>query len=60
MLPLGGLCIAIFVGWFMSSDMVKKEVNTKNEALFTVWRFVLRFVSPVAILLIFINGLGLL
>ncbi len=60
MLPLGGLCIAIFVGWFMSSDMVKKEVNTNNEALFTVWRFVLRFVSPVAILLIFINGLGLL
>ena len=59
MLPLGGLLIAVFVGWFMSSDMVKKEVNTKNEALFTVWRFVLRFVSPVAILLIFINGLGL-
>ena len=60
MLPLGGLLIAIFVGWFMSSDMIKKEMNMKNEAVFTVWRFVLRFISPVAISLIFINGLGLL
>jgi NSS family neurotransmitter:Na+ symporter len=60
MLPLGGLLIAVFVGWFMSSDMIKKEMNIKNEAIFTVWRFVLRFISPVAISLIFINGLGLL
>ena len=31
----------------------------KNDTLFAVWRFVLRFISPVAIALIFINGLGL-
>jgi NSS family neurotransmitter:Na+ symporter len=60
MLPLGGLLIAIFVGWFMSSDMIKAEMKMKNETLFAVWRFVLRFISPVAIALVFINGLGLL
>lgn len=60
MLPLGGLLIAVFVGWFMSSDMIKQEMKMKNETLFAVWRFVLRFISPVAIALIFINGLGLL
>ena len=60
MLPLGGLLIAIFVGWFMSSDMIKNELKMKNDTLFAVWRFVLRFISPVAIALIFINGLGLL
>ena len=60
MLPLGGLLIAVFVGWFMSSDMIKQELKIKNETIFTVWRFVLRFISPVAIALIFINGLGLL
>lgn len=59
MLPLGGLLIAVFVGWFMSSDMIKAEMKMKNETVFTVWRFVLRFISPVAIALIFINGLGL-
>jgi NSS family neurotransmitter:Na+ symporter len=60
MLPLGGLLIAIFVGWFMSSDMIRKEMKMKNDVIFTVWRFILRFISPVAITLIFINGLGLL
>jgi len=60
MLPLGGLLIAIFVGWFMSTDMIRKEMRMKNDVIFTVWRFILRFISPVAITLIFINGLGLL
>lgn len=60
MLPLGGMLIAIFVGWFMSSDMIREELKMKNDMLFSVWRFVLRFISPVAIALIFINGLGLL
>ena len=60
MLPLGGLLIAVFVGWFMSSDMIKSELKMKNDTLFAAWRFVLRFISPVAIALIFINGLGLL
>jgi NSS family neurotransmitter:Na+ symporter len=60
MLPLGGLLIAVFVGWFMSSDTIKNEMKMKNETLFSLWRFVLRFISPVAITLIFVNGLGLL
>jgi NSS family neurotransmitter:Na+ symporter len=58
MLPLGGLLIAIFVGWFASSDMVKKEANIENETLFNVWRFVLRYISPAAVSVIFLNGLG--
>jgi NSS family neurotransmitter:Na+ symporter len=60
MLPLGGLLIAIFVGWFASSDMVKKEANIQNEALFNAWRFVLRYISPAAVSVIFLNGLGLI
>lgn len=58
MLPLGGLLIAIFVGWFVSSDAVKKEANIENETLFKVWRFILRFVSPAAVSIIFLHGLG--
>lgn len=59
MLPLGGLLIAVFVGWFASSDMVKKEANIENEALFKLWRLILRYASPAAIGVIFLNGLGL-
>ena len=59
MLPLGGLLIAIFVGWFASSDMVKKEANIQNEAMFNAWRFVVRYISPAAVCVIFLHGLGL-
>jgi len=53
------LLIAIFVGWFVSSDVVKKEANIENETLFNIWRFVLRYVSPAAVSVIFLHGLGL-
>lgn len=57
LLPLGGLLIAIFVGWFASSDMVKKEANIENEILFNAWRFIVRYISPVAVSVIFLHGL---
>ena len=59
MLPLGGLLIAVFVGWFASSDLVKKEANIENEAVFNAWRFVVRYISPAAVCVIFLHGLGL-
>jgi len=56
MLPLGGLLIAVFVGWFMRREDSAGELHT-DEKVFNVWRFMLRFLSPLAILFIFINGL---
>ncbi|WP_430461800.1 sodium-dependent transporter [Thalassolituus sp. LLYu03] len=58
MMPLGGVAIALFVGWFMKRKDVADEVRIKNKALFNVWMFVLRFISPLAILYIFVKGLG--
>jgi NSS family neurotransmitter:Na+ symporter len=60
MLPLGGLLIALFVGWFASQNMVKKEANMQNTTVFNVWHFILRYISPTAVVIIFLHGLGLL
>jgi NSS family neurotransmitter:Na+ symporter len=59
MLPLGGLLIALFVGWVMSIDHVKQEMTIKSPLLFTTWRFLLRYVTPIAVSIVFLNGLGL-
>ena len=59
MLPLGGLLIALFVGWFMATDDVKDEMAIKSPLLFSVWRFLLRYVTPIAVSIVFLNGLGL-
>ena len=59
MLPLGGLFIAIFVGWIMKETHVRKELAMGNFKLYLVWRAVVRIFSPLAILLVFAYSTGL-
>lgn len=54
MLPLGGLFIAIFVGWCMHKRVVEQELDAEGHALFGAWRFVVRFVSPTLVVLVMI------
>lgn len=61
MLPVGGMFAALFVGWIIRKDIVKGEVTnygTLRAPYYPVYRFILRFVAPVGILLIFVNELG--
>jgi NSS family neurotransmitter:Na+ symporter len=57
MLPLGGLLIAMFVGFGMKYHHAYNEMGMKSAALFNLWYVVLRFVTPIAIAIVFINGL---
>jgi NSS family neurotransmitter:Na+ symporter len=59
MLPLGGLLIAIFVGWISKQHLAEAELSTAR-VFFSLWWFVIRFVAPVGIFLIFLNAVGLL
>ena len=56
MLPLGGLLMAIFVGFIVKKNIVQEELRL-NKLSFNLWRLILRFIAPVAVTLIFINGL---
>lgn len=57
MLPLGGLLIAVFVGWAMNKADVKEEVKMESPLMYTIWRFVLKFIAPVAVAIVLVNGL---
>jgi NSS family neurotransmitter:Na+ symporter len=57
MLPLGGLLIALFASWTMSKTRMRNEVGIDNTAIFSAWHFTLRFLAPVAIIAVLINGL---
>lgn len=54
MLPLGGLAIAIFVGWCMSPAVIGEELGDMQRGYLRWWYFLLRYVSPVLLALIFI------
>ncbi|MEX2354071.1 MAG: sodium-dependent transporter, partial [Gammaproteobacteria bacterium] len=59
MLPLGGLAMAIFVGWLMSRASSTDELNV-NQKVYNLWRFVIRYVAPVGVTVIFLNQIGVL
>ncbi|MBL4798854.1 MAG: sodium-dependent transporter [Oleispira sp.] len=56
-LPLGGLCIALFTGWTMSQTKIKNEVGIDYPLLYKLWLFTLRFLAPIAIVAVLIKGL---
>ena len=55
-LPLGGLLIALFVGWVMSREHSFSELGT-DLRVFSIWQVLLRFVVVPAIAIILITGL---
>lgn len=58
MLPLGSLLVAVFCGWVMARAVSASELNLSQRA-YVLWRVSIRFVAPVAILMIFLNAIGL-
>ena len=57
LLPLGGLFIAIFAAWLMREASSRDELNTYNW-LYKVWRILLRYVAPVAVIIVFLKAVS--
>lgn len=57
LLPLGGLFIAIFGGWVVSKKSSQEELNISNKVVYNTWLFFVRFIAPLAVLLIMFFGL---
>lgn len=60
MLPLGGLLIAVFSVWMMASEVSRGELGLRDSIGYRIWRFVVRYIVPVAIVLVFLNVTGIL
>jgi NSS family neurotransmitter:Na+ symporter len=58
MLPLGGLMIALFVAYGAGRHMALDELSISRQRLFDAWWFVIRYVSPVGIAIVFLNSIG--
>mgnify|MGYP000357429916 CR=1 FL=1 len=63
MLPLGGFFISIFIGWYLDKKIVWEEVSNNGTLKVSVYKlliFILKYIAPIGIALIFINELGFL
>jgi len=63
MLPLGGLFIVLFLGWFYSPQRTRNELTNKGElkaGYLPLFIFIVKFVAPVAIAMVFLYSLGII
>jgi len=56
LLPLGGLLIAIFAGWVVSKETTQNELSSLNNFGYQLWYFLIRFIVPPALIVIFVMG----
>ncbi len=63
MLPLGNLFIAIFIIYKMNQTIVKEQffqANSLSEASYMSWKFLMRWIVPLVIILVFLSTSGIL
>ena len=58
LLPVGGLLIAVFAGWVMTRNNSRDEFNALGDRAYSIWYFLIRFVVPPALLVIFVMGVS--
>ena len=58
LLPLGGLLMAIFAGYFMRKEHVQEELHLSDGA-FKLWRYTNNYIAPVGIAAVFLYLFGL-
>lgn len=61
-MPIGGMLMCIFLGWVVDEKVLRAEMTnhgTIKSPLYPTYRFIIRYVAPLCIFLIFANELGL-
>lgn len=59
-LAIGGMLLAIFVGWFIKKEDLRDEITnggTMRFGLFELWYFLIKFVIPVAVAIVAFAGI---
>jgi len=57
-LPIGALTAALLAGWVAPRSLMREELAQTSDWLFAIWRGLIRFVVPLAIIVIFVVGLS--
>jgi len=60
MLPIGGLLIAIFSVWMLSKKASIEELDIGEGIAYDTWHYVIRYIAPIGVILIFLHVIGLI
>ena len=59
-LPVGGLLIAIYAGWFLQRRFVKQEFEGVTPVVVSAWLLLIRFVAPILVIIVLLQKIGVL
>jgi len=57
LMPLGGILMAVFVGWLIKPQILAEDLKFGSSWMFRIWLWMIRVVAPLAILGVFYTGL---
>ena len=57
LLPLGGMLMALFVGWRLKASMREQATADLPSWVYTIWLWSVRVVAPVAVLVVMVNAI---
>jgi neurotransmitter:Na+ symporter, NSS family len=60
MLPCGILGYTIFAGWKLRKDLMVKAICCKSTVFITIWHFLLKYIAPIAVILILLRQIYIL
>jgi len=61
MMPTAAIVICIFLGYFVDRDMLEEKFTKHTSLLFfKIWYFLIRYLVPIAISILFLNKLGII
>ena len=63
--PLGGLFFCVFVAWIWNRNGLLQEISqgypeVENSLFWKIWPFYVKFICPVAILMVYVELLGII
>ena len=59
MMPIAAIITCIFLGYFVDKKVLEEKfVKHTSQTVFNLWYFLIKFVVPIAIVILFLNKLG--
>lgn len=63
LMPIGGLCMAIFIGYIWKPENAVDEITNQGKIpfrWFTLWKVCLKIIVPILIICVFLSGFGII
>jgi len=63
LMPIGGLLLAILVGYFMKKERIRHELVEKSGnsvGMMNLYYFILRYITPVLLIIVFLSALNII